>query len=265
GNEGSYTFNGGAGDDLFNGGDGNDVLNGWTGADTMSGGAGDDIYVVDNSNDVIYEAVNDGNDVVISNASYSLGGNLENLTLTENSNIDGTGNNSDNRITGNGGNNKLNGGNGDDVVVGNAGTDTLIGASGNDILNGGGGDDSLIGHAGSDRFLYNTGSSFNTADVGEDIIADFNKTENDKIVLSKTTFDSLNSSTGFGFSVVAEFEVVTSDTAAATSDASIVYNSNNGKLFYNPDGSAAGFGGGGLFATLNNNAQLTANDFVLQS
>jgi Ca2+-binding RTX toxin-like protein len=231
----------------------------------MNGGAGDDIYVVDTSNDVIYEAVNSGNDVVISSASYNLGGNIENLTLTENSNIDGTGNNSDNRITGNDGNNKLNGGNGDDVVFGNAGSDTLIGASGNDILNGGACDDSLIGHEGSDRFLYNTGSSFSTTDIGQDVIADFNKAENDKIVLSKTTFDSLSSSAGLGFSVVAEFEAVASDTAAATSDSFIVYNSNNGKLFYNPDGSAAGFGSGGLFATLNNTASLEANDFVLQS
>jgi len=265
GNDGNNELIGGNGNDTLVGNAGNDTFDGGAGNDVLNGGAGNDVYVVDSSNDVIYEAINGGNDVVTSSVSYNLKGNIEELTLTGNSNIDGIGNNSDNRITGNAGNNKLNGGNGDDVVVGNAGSDTLIGAGGNDILNGGAGDDSLIGHAGSDRFLYKTDSSFSATDIGQDIIADFNKTENDKILLSKTTFDSLSSSTGLGFSVVAEFEAVTSDTAAATSDAAIVYNSNNGKLFYNPDGSAAGFGSGGLFATLNNKAQLEANDFVLQS
>ncbi|MDY6804298.1 MAG: DUF4347 domain-containing protein [Cyanobacteriota bacterium] len=265
GNAGNDTFNGGPGDDLLNGGDGNDILNGWTGADTANGGAGDDIYIVDNSNDIVNELVNSGIDIVQSNVTYSLRGNIENLVLTENSDLDGTGNNSDNRITGNDGNNKLNGGNGDDVVTGNSGDDTLMGASGVDTLSGGPGNDSLIGHGESDRFLYDTGSSFSAADVGQDIIADFDKTENDKIVLDKTTFDNLSSSTGLGFSIVAEFEAVTSDAAAATSDAAIAYNTNNGKLFYNPDGSAAGFGSGGLFATLSNAAQLEANDFVLQS
>lgn len=127
GNAGNDTFNGGAGDDLLNGGDGNDVLNGWTGADTMSGGAGDDIYVVDNSNDVIYEGLNAGTEVVISSASYTLASNnLENLTLTGNANINGTGNNSDNRIAGNGGNNILDGGRGRDVLTGNGGNDTFV-------------------------------------------------------------------------------------------------------------------------------------------
>ena len=38
----------------------------------------------------------------------------------------------------------------------------------------------------------------------------------------------------------------------------------SGQLFYNPDGSAAGFGSGGLFATLTGAPTLSALDFVVQ-
>jgi hypothetical protein len=45
----------------------------------------------------------------------------------------------------------------------------------------------------------------------------------------------------------------------------IVYNSVSGQLFYNQNGSAAGFGSGGLFATLTGAPILTASDFILQA
>ncbi len=101
--------------------------------------------------------------------------------------------------------------------------------------------------------------------MGSDIIKDFNSAESDKIVLSKTTFTNLSSVVGDGFSVAEEFAVVDSDAAAATSSAKVVYNSANGQLFYNPDGTTSGFGDGGLFATLENQANLQAEDFVLTS
>ncbi len=170
GGNGSDTLVGGGGDDLLNGGDGNDILNGWTGADTMSGGAGDDIYVVENSNDVIYEGVNGGTDVVISSASYTLRGNIENLTLTENSDINGTGNNSDNRITGNDGNNLLIGGNGSDTLVGNAGNDTFNGGGGDDLLNGGDGNDILNGWTGADTMSGGAGDDIYIVENSNDVI-----------------------------------------------------------------------------------------------
>ncbi|MBE8986264.1 calcium-binding protein, partial [Nostoc sp. LEGE 12450] len=39
----------------------------------------------------------------------------------------------------------------------------------------------------------------------------------------------------------------------------------NGELFYNQNGNAAGFGSGGLFATLTGSPTLTASDFVLKA
>jgi cysteine synthase len=70
---------------------------------------------------------------------------------------------------------------------------------------------------------------------------------------------------GTGFSNASEFAVVDSNSAAETSTADIVYNSMNGSLFYNPDGSVAGFGTGGQFATLADNQFLSSTDFIIQA
>ncbi len=109
------------------------VLDGGVGSDSMAGGAGDDIYVVDNTGDVVNEALNAGIDTVQSSITYTLGSNVENLTLTgpsagsgQAAAINGTGNALDNVITGNSAANVLDGGVGADNMVGGAGNDTYI-------------------------------------------------------------------------------------------------------------------------------------------
>ncbi|MDB9521800.1 alkaline phosphatase, partial [Dolichospermum circinale CS-1225] len=82
---------------------GNNILNGGIGADTLIGGAGNDTYIVDNAGDVITEANGEGRDLVQSSVTYTLSENVENLTLTGNTAINGTGNGLDNTITGNSG------------------------------------------------------------------------------------------------------------------------------------------------------------------
>ncbi|MCE6980550.1 matrixin family metalloprotease, partial [Pseudomonas frederiksbergensis] len=106
----------------------NNVLNGGLGADTMTGGAGNDIYIVDNILDVVTETSTLASEIdnVQASASFSLGTNVENLTLTGSANINAYGNAQNNVLIGNTGNNAL---------VGGAGLDTLIGGAGNDTYN----------------------------------------------------------------------------------------------------------------------------------
>ncbi len=132
GGAGNDTLNGQAGNDNLNGGAGNDTLNGGTGADTMVGGLGNDTYVVDSASDVVSEAANEGIDLVQSSVTHTLAANVENLTLTGTSAINGTGNALDNVLTGNSANNTLTGGAGNDTLDGGSGSDTMIGGSGDD-------------------------------------------------------------------------------------------------------------------------------------
>ena len=132
GGDGNDSLNGGTGVDFLIGGDGNDYLNGGTGADFLTGGYGNDTFVVDNIGDFIGESLNSGIDTVESSITWILKSNLENLTLTDTTNINGTGNSLNNSITGNTANNLLIGGAGNDTLIGGAGADTLIGGTGND-------------------------------------------------------------------------------------------------------------------------------------
>lgn len=105
---------------------GNDMLDGAAGADHLMGGSGDDAYVVDPL-DVLLEQPGEGLDTVFSSAGWTLGDNLENLTLTGLAAVDGSGNALANRLAGNSAANTFSGGAGDDVYLFGTG-------SGHDIL-----------------------------------------------------------------------------------------------------------------------------------
>ena len=113
----------------------NNILNGGAGVDTMIGGAGNDTYYVDSASDFVTESVGEGADLVYASTTFTLGNNVESLTLTGTASINGTGNGLNNTITGNSGNNTLNGGTGNDTLIGGAGNDTYVVDSLTDTIN----------------------------------------------------------------------------------------------------------------------------------
>jgi len=158
----------GTGNSLSNfiiGNDGNNTLNGLSGADTLIGGDGNDTYVVDNSNDVVQEIFNQGLDTIQTSVDYILSDNVENMTLTGSSNIDGIGNELDNVITGNSGQNTLDGGVGDDTLDGGTGSDQMIGGEGNDIFFLNTSSDEVIEYTNEGTDTINANFSFDLNDI----------------------------------------------------------------------------------------------------
>lgn len=162
GGTGADDLFGDTGNDTLLGGDGADELNGGAGADRLEGGLGNDTYYVDSTGDVVVESTagsaGGGADKVISTVSFTLGANVERLTLSGAAEIEGTGNTLGNIIYGNGAANRLTGLSGSDLISANSGNDTLVGGTGGDTLTGG---------AGADRFLFAKG------EVAGDVIKDF--------------------------------------------------------------------------------------------
>jgi Ca2+-binding RTX toxin-like protein len=148
------------GDDSLYGDIGNDTLDGGAGVDSMAGSLGNDIYVVDDAGDVVTENLDEGIDTVQSFITYTLGDNLENLTLTGTAAVNGTGNTLNN------------------VLMGNSGINSLTGAAGNDTLDGAAGADTLTGGVSNDTYILGRGYSIDTvveadATVGNTDVAQF--------------------------------------------------------------------------------------------
>jgi Ca2+-binding RTX toxin-like protein len=176
----------------------NDILIGAAGANTLAGGKGDDTYYVQDTTDIVTEAVGEGTDTVHSSVTFTLGANVENLTLTGTAAINGTGNALNNLIIANAGNNVLAGDTGIDTVsyaaatagvtvslavttaqtTGGSGTDTLTGfenltgSAFNDTLTGSSAANVLTGGRGDDVYVIQTAgdSIIELADEGFDTI-----------------------------------------------------------------------------------------------
>lgn len=142
------------GNDVLNGKGGNDLLNGGSGADRMSGGTGNDTYIVDNAGDRAIEGLNQGTDTVRSSVDFTLGSNVEILTLLGAA-VTGIGNGLDNVVTGNQFNN---------ILRGLTGNDVLIGGLGSDNLDGGDGNDTLLPGSNTDLDVVDGGDGFDTVD-----------------------------------------------------------------------------------------------------
>jgi Ca2+-binding RTX toxin-like protein len=191
------------------------IIIGNSGNNVLTGGSGNDTYYV-TAGDTVVEAANAGTDTAISSDTFTLGANVENLTLTGTAAINGTGNALANIITGNSGNNVLTGGAGNDtyyvtagdtvVEAAGGGTDTaissdtftlavnvenltltgtsdvngtgnalnnvIVGNDGSNILDGGTGTDTLTGGKGNDVYIVDstTDSIVELAGEGSDTI-----------------------------------------------------------------------------------------------
>ena len=224
------------------GNNGANHLDGGAGADRLEGGNGDDSYVVDHAGDLVVEAAGGGTDSVASSVGFTLGDQVENLTLTGGGAIDGTGNGLANAITGNAGANRLEGAGGDDVLDGQGGDDTINGGSGSDFLTGG---------AGADAFEFT--AALGAANV--DRITDFGP--GDVIRLGGAAGQPF---AALATGALADFAFRVGP-AAADADDRIIYDSATGALYYDADGS----GGGAAirFATLADAPPLSAADFVI--
>ena len=156
------------------------MLAGTAGADTMSGLAGNDEYVVNHAGDVVIEADGQGTDRALSSVGYRLSWDqsIENLTLTGDRNINGTGNSLNNVLEGTTGNNVLRGRGGDDTLSGDLGNDVLVGGLGRDVE---------IGGAGADRFDFNAFNESGTTSATRDQIVGF---EQDADTIDFSTIDA---------------------------------------------------------------------------
>ncbi|MDZ8052249.1 MAG: calcium-binding protein [Aulosira sp. ZfuVER01] len=254
GNRENNILSGLGGNDTINGSSGNDTIDGGTGADSLIGGIGNDSFTIDNINDIVVENSGEGIDTVTVTTSWATSAEVEFINIiSNNTNVNFTLNNSVNAtITGNNSYNQLVGGSGNDILAGKGAVDTLTGGLGADIFEFGG------------TGLSATGTL--STSIREDTITDFQSSQGDKIHLSATTFTALQTSVGSNLAIPQGFiskSYGSSNNGMANENAFFVYNTFNGRLLYNPDGSTPGIAGGGFVATLTGNPSLAATDFLI--
>jgi Ca2+-binding RTX toxin-like protein len=276
GTEGNDSLVGSNGNDVINGFGGNDTLDGGAGSDTMDGGNGDDVYIVDRlGNDVVIEAQNGGIDEVRAFHSYTLPDWVNNLTLLGMEAFTGIGNDIDNVIDGRqieganlwgmGGNDllmagdfsgihQMHGGVGNDTIQGGSHTSWMFGDDGNDVLRSENSNDSLTGGAGSDSFVFMSPSGIKT-------VADF-VSGVDEMRFDGRSFTQIGASGDF-VPGDGRFFAAAGASGGHDTDDRIVYDTSNGNLYYDADGSGAG--GAQLFATLQGAPALSATDLAVDN
>lgn len=113
--------------------------------------------------------------------------------------------------------------------------------------------DTMTGNSGADLFAITSRKK-----KERDFITDFNNSEGDKIGVSRNALKGLSS---INFAIASnkkELKVLFKE------DANFIYLSGSGKLYYDQNGSGKGFGkGGGLFATLSGNPEITEEDIIM--
>ncbi|WP_258161085.1 calcium-binding protein [Rhizobium sp. TH2] len=144
----------------------------------------------------------------------------------------------------------------DDQLTGNAKDNFLRGEDGADTISGGAGNDELVGGGDADIFVFDTALN-EVSNV--DNIQDFNESE-DLIHLDIAIFTAL---AGTGTLGADEFLAVQEgqDVVATSADQRIIYDTVNGDIYYDADGSGAG--AMKRFATIASELSLTEDNFVV--
>ncbi|MBT9316235.1 calcium-binding protein [Leptothoe spongobia] len=193
----------------------NNHLDGGQGADYMYGGNGHDTYRVDDPGDVVYEYNSSVEEVdkIYSTVNYSLGNNVENLTLMGTA-FSGQGNDLNNSIIGNnfnnalygrGGHDRLYAWGGNDIIRAGTGSDHLNGGSGNDQLYGGDGNDTLIGGLDND-ILVGVGTS-SQGNNERDILYSGSNNDQDIFILGAYGSVYYNDNGDIDYAVIRDFDI----------------------------------------------------------
>jgi Ca2+-binding RTX toxin-like protein len=256
-------------------GDGNDLVFGLAGADSITGGAGNDCLFGGAGDDTFFANLSEaefdklqggsGVDTLQRTTTGGQGNLVLNQFLATNGiervNLDAGGSNR--AIDGNGFDNVLNfsattllsgsvfgqggndtitatnsatrtydGGDGNDVLNGGSVADNLIGRTGDDTISGGGGNDTIVGGTGLDSLTGGGGSDrfvFNNASEGTDTITDFDPTA-DLFNVSSSGFATIG---GLGTLAASRFTI---GATATTASQRFIYDSSNGNLWFDSDG-----------------------------
>lgn len=227
--EGDDYVLGGIGDDRIDGGDGNDIMFGEAGNDVLIGGAGDDAMFGGSGIDTLTGG--EGNDWLYGNSGAD-------------------------RLTGGFGDDIVDGGTENDILTGDAGNDHLIGGAGADRLDGGVDNDILFGGAGADRMTGGVGDDvfyYSARSEGRDLITDFSSGDRFELY-----------GLGFGVDAGTNLEngvtfVANTAPSSVTNLATVLYDTDNGRVFFDMDGTGAM--AAQLIATLTGNPQVNADDF----
>lgn len=297
GEAGDDSLIGGSAIDTLHGGDGDDVISGRKGNDTMIGGAGDDVLDWFNGDGSDRMSGGDDFDTILVDGAPAAGDNftlardsnnfaifqrtnlgLFTLTVDTAENFEVNGLAGDDRLevgdltatgvfsvnfTGGNGNDTIlasttgvlivaDGGVGNDTLTGGNANDSLTGGIGDDVLTGGGGIDTLTGGVGADTFVYSTIAQ------GGDVITDFSVVD-DKILAIAAGFPGL---TPGSIAPLDPSQFRIGSSAVAASDR-FLYNSQNGQLLYDSDGT--GSATSALIATLTPGLNLTSTNILVSA
>lgn len=139
----------------------------------------------------------------------------------------------------------------EDKLNGKGGNDKLKGEGGDDTLIGGSGKDTLIGGEGRDKFVFNAALGSSNVDTIKGFVHGTDRLQFD---------DKLFSAIGIKLDK-GEFYAKAGASKAHDGSDHIIYNTSNGKLYYDADGK--GGQAAQLFATLSGHPSLDHGDFAI--